>query len=41
MAASATDHARLAALDGELRELRAERERLEVEWLELSEALEA
>ena len=41
MAASATDHARLAALDAELRELRAERERLESEWLELSEALEA
>ena len=32
---------RLAALDAELRELRAERERLEAEWLELSEALEA
>ncbi len=41
MAASATDHGRLAALDAELRELRAERERLEGEWLELSEALEA
>ena len=41
MAASATDHARLAALDAELRELLAERERLEAEWLELSEALEA
>ena len=41
MAASATDHSRLAALDAELRELRAERERLESEWLELSEALEA
>src|SRR5690349_10392190 len=39
MAAAATDHARLAALDGELRELRAERDRLEAEWLELSEAL--
>jgi ATP-binding cassette subfamily F protein uup len=41
MAASATDHARLAALDAELRERRAEREGLEAEWLELSEALEA
>jgi ABC transport system ATP-binding/permease protein len=41
MAASATDHGRLSALDAELRELRAERERLEAEWLELSEALEA
>ena len=41
MATAATDHARLAELDGELRELRAERDRLETEWLELSEALEA
>ncbi len=41
MAASATDHARLAALDAELRDRRAEREGLEAEWLELSEALEA
>ena len=41
MAASATDHGRLAALDAELRDLRAERERLELQWLELSEALEA
>jgi ATP-binding cassette subfamily F protein uup len=41
MAASATDHARLAALDAELRARRAERESLEAEWLELSEALEA
>ena len=41
MATSATDHARLSALDAELRELGAERERLESEWLELSEALEA
>jgi ATP-binding cassette subfamily F protein uup len=40
MAASATDHARLAALDAELRALVAERERLESEWLELSESLE-
>jgi ATP-binding cassette subfamily F protein uup len=41
MAASATDHARLAALDAQLRDQVAERERLEAEWLELSEALEA
>jgi ABC transport system ATP-binding/permease protein len=41
MASSATDHARLSALDAELRALVAERERLETEWLELSEALEA
>jgi ATP-binding cassette subfamily F protein uup len=41
MATSATDHGRLAALDAELRALVAERERLEAEWLELSEALEA
>jgi ABC transport system ATP-binding/permease protein len=40
MAQSATDHARLAALDAERRALVAERERLESEWLELSEALE-
>jgi ATP-binding cassette subfamily F protein uup len=40
MATSATDHGRLAALDAELRALVAERERLEAEWLELSEALE-
>ncbi|MEA2177031.1 MAG: transport system ATP-binding/permease protein [Solirubrobacteraceae bacterium] len=40
MAASATDHARLATLDAELRARRAERESLEAEWLELSEALE-
>ncbi len=41
MAASSTDHGRLSALDAELRGLLAERERLEAEWLELSEALEA
>jgi ABC transport system ATP-binding/permease protein len=40
MAASATDHARLAELHAELRERVAERELLEAEWLELSEALE-
>jgi ATP-binding cassette subfamily F protein uup len=41
MAASATDHARLAQLHAELRDRVAERERLEAQWLELSEALEA
>jgi ABC transport system ATP-binding/permease protein len=40
MAASATDHARLAELHAELRELAADRERLEAQWLELSENLE-
>ena len=40
MAASATDHARLAELHAELRERIAERERLEAQWLELSQALE-
>jgi ATP-binding cassette subfamily F protein uup len=40
MAASATDHARLQELSAELRERVAEREALEAEWLELSEALE-
>ena len=41
MAASATDHARLSELHAELRERVAEREALEAEWLELSEALES
>ncbi len=41
MAASATDHARLGELQIELEGLAAERERLEVSWLELSETLEA
>ena len=34
MAASATDHARLAELQAELVALLAERERLEAAWLE-------
>jgi ABC transport system ATP-binding/permease protein len=40
MAASATDHGRLAELQAELERLAAERERLEAGWLELSESLE-
>jgi len=41
MAAAATDHERLRALDAELREVVAEREAAEVAWLETSELLEA
>jgi ATP-binding cassette subfamily F protein uup len=41
MAAAATDHGRLRALDTELRALATEREALEAAWLEGSEALEA
>ena len=41
MAASATDHLRLGELQGELEALAGERERLEGEWLEASESLEA
>jgi ATP-binding cassette subfamily F protein uup len=40
MAAAATDHDRLRALDAELRTLVAEREELEGAWLEASERLE-
>ena len=40
MAASATDHARLGALQVELEALTAEREALEASWLEASELLE-
>jgi ATP-binding cassette subfamily F protein uup len=40
MAASATDHARLSALQAELEALVAERERLESDWLEASAALD-
>ena len=40
MQASASDHGRLAELQGDLEELLAERERLEAAWLELSESLE-
>jgi ATP-binding cassette subfamily F protein uup len=41
MAASATDHARLGELTGELRALTAERDELEAAWLQTSELLEA
>ena len=40
MAASATDHARLAELQSELEHLTAERGQLETSWLETSESLE-
>ena len=40
MAASATDHARLAELSAELQAVVAARERLETEWLEAAEVLE-
>jgi ATP-binding cassette subfamily F protein uup len=40
MAASATDHARLGALNAELQEVVAERGDLEAAWLETSETLE-
>jgi ATP-binding cassette subfamily F protein uup len=41
MAAAATDHERLRALDAELRALAAEREALEAAWLDTAEALDA
>ena len=41
MAAAATDHERLRAVQSELDELATERERLEASWLETSELLEA
>ncbi|MEO3767787.1 ABC-F family ATP-binding cassette domain-containing protein [Streptomyces sp. B5E4] len=41
IAEHATDFARVAGLDGQLRELAAEREELELRWLELAEAAEA
>ena len=40
LAAAATDHERVLALDAELRAVVAEREQLEDRWLELAEALE-
>jgi ATP-binding cassette subfamily F protein uup len=40
MAAAATDHDRLRELDAELRALAGERDELEADWLERSEALE-
>jgi ATP-binding cassette subfamily F protein uup len=41
MAASATDHVRLRALQADLEASVAEREALEAEWLETAEAVEA
>jgi ABC transport system ATP-binding/permease protein len=41
LAANATDHERVLTLDAELRDLRAERERLEERWLELAEQPDA
>ncbi len=41
MAASATDHEQLRALDAQLQTLSEERERLEASWLETAESLEA
>jgi ATP-binding cassette subfamily F protein uup len=37
MAAHATDHEKLLALDAELKTVRAEREESEEQWLELAE----
>jgi len=39
MAAHATDHERVSALDADLRDLRADKERVEERWLELAEEL--
>jgi ABC transport system ATP-binding/permease protein len=39
MAANATDFAKVAALDGQLKELQDERSVLEDEWLKLAELL--
>jgi ABC transport system ATP-binding/permease protein len=41
MATHATDYAKVAELDGQLRDLRAERERVEEEWLALAEQVDA
>ncbi|MEV0713536.1 ABC-F family ATP-binding cassette domain-containing protein [Asanoa sp. NPDC050611] len=41
LATHATDYAKVAELDGQLRELRAERERVEEEWLALAEQVDA
>jgi predicted nucleic acid-binding Zn-ribbon protein len=41
MAAAATDHERVLALDADLRALVAERSTLEERWLELAETAEA
>ncbi|MDH2428719.1 ABC-F family ATP-binding cassette domain-containing protein [Sphaerisporangium sp. TRM90804] len=39
MAEAASDYGRLAAMDAELKELRAQKESVEVEWMELAERL--
>ena len=39
MADAASDYGRLASLDAELKELRAQKESIEVEWLDLAERL--
>ncbi|GIF70549.1 ABC-F family ATP-binding cassette domain-containing protein [Asanoa siamensis] len=41
MATHATDYAKIAELDGRLRDLRAEREQVEEEWLALAEKVDA
>ena len=41
LAANATDYAKVAELDAQLKELRAERERTEEAWLALAEELPA
>jgi ABC transport system ATP-binding/permease protein len=41
MAAAATDHERVLALDADLRALQAERDRLEERWLELAETADS
>jgi ATP-binding cassette subfamily F protein uup len=41
MAAAATDHVRLRALQGELAAVTTEREALEADWMQSAEALEA
>ncbi|GAA1884701.1 ABC-F family ATP-binding cassette domain-containing protein [Asanoa iriomotensis] len=41
LATNATDYAKVAELDGQLREVRAERERVEEEWLALAEQVDA
>ncbi|HEV7707358.1 MAG TPA: ABC transporter ATP-binding protein, partial [Asanoa sp.] len=41
LATHSTDYAKVADLDARLRELRAERERAEEEWLALAEQVDA
>jgi ATP-binding cassette subfamily F protein uup len=40
LAAAATDHARVLALDAQLRELLAEKDRVETDWLAAAEVAE-